>query len=66
MNSDEDDSEKALELIGSIARRLLSQKATTGKDELIDALELLSKSTADRRVRKNTLKAIQMLSHRVH
>lgn len=66
MNSDEDDSEKALELIGSIARRLLSQKATTGKDELIDALELLRKSTADRRVRKNTLKAIQMMSHRVH
>ncbi|WP_315315617.1 hypothetical protein [Pantoea vagans] len=66
MNSDEDDSKKALELIGSIARRLLSQKATTGKDELIDALELLRKSTADRRVRKNTLKAIQMMSHRVH
>jgi hypothetical protein len=66
MNSDEDDNEKALDLIGNIARRVLSQKATVGKDELINALELLSKSTADRRVRKNTIKAIQMLSHRVH
>lgn len=66
MNSDEDDNEKALDLIGNIARRLLSQKATVGKDELINALELLSKSTADWRVRKNTIKAIQMLSHRVH
>ncbi|WP_205959111.1 hypothetical protein [Pantoea stewartii] len=66
MNSDEDDNEIALDLIGNIARRLLSQKATVGKDELINALELLSKSTADRRVRKNTIKAIQMLSHRVH
>lgn len=27
MNSGEDDNEKALDLIGSIARRLLSQKA---------------------------------------
>ncbi|KKW50137.1 hypothetical protein XB02_13820 [Pantoea ananatis] len=66
MNSDEDDNEIALDLIGNIARRLLSQKATVGKDELINALELLSKSTADRRVWKNTIKAIQMLSHRVH
>lgn len=66
MNSDEDDNEKALDLIGSTARRLLSHKATVGKDELINALELLSKSTADRRVRGNIIKAIQMLSHRVH
>jgi hypothetical protein len=66
MNSDEDDIEKALDLIGSTARRLLSQKATVDKDELINALELLSKSTADPRVRGNIIKAIQMLSHRVH
>ncbi|MDJ0474356.1 hypothetical protein QNA27_11875 [Pantoea eucalypti] len=50
MDSGEDCNEKALDLIGSIACMLLSQKAILGKDELIDALELLSKSTADRRV----------------
>lgn len=66
MSSDEDDNEKVLDLIGSIARRLLSQKATVGKDELIEALELLSKSTLDRRVRENSIRAIQMLSHRLH
>jgi hypothetical protein len=66
MSSDEDDNEKVLDLIGSIARRLLSQKATLGKDELIEALELLSKSTLDRRVRENSIRAIQMLSHRLH
>jgi hypothetical protein len=66
MSSDEDDNEKVLDLIGSIARRLLSQKATVGKDELIEALELLSKSTLDRRVRENAIRAIQMLSHRLH
>jgi len=66
MSSDEDDNEKVLDLIGSIARRLLSQKATVRKDELIEALELISKSTLDRRVRENAIRAIQMLSHRLH
>lgn len=66
MDSDADDNEKALELIGSIARRLLGQKVTARKDDLINALELLSKSTADRRLRESSIRAIQMLSHRVH
>ncbi|KAA6046643.1 hypothetical protein F3I35_10185 [Pantoea sp. Bo_7] len=66
MGSGEDNNKKPLELIGSIIRRLLSQKATVGKNEVIDALELLSKSTADRHVRENSLKAIQMLNRRIH
>ncbi|WP_205953894.1 hypothetical protein [Pantoea stewartii] len=66
MDSGEDDDEKARELIGNTARRLLSQKALVGKDDLINALELLSKNTADRRVREESIRAIQMLSHRVH
>ena len=48
MDSGEDGNEKALELISSIVRRLLSQKGTARKYDLINALELLSKSTADR------------------
>lgn len=63
---DDNDNEKILELIGSIARRLFSQKATVRKDDLITELELLSKSTADRRVREKSIRAIQMLRHRVH
>ncbi|PXW15635.1 hypothetical protein BY447_4148 [Pantoea sp. JKS000250] len=47
MDSGENCNEKTLDLIGSMARRMLSQKATVGKDELINALELLSKSTTD-------------------
>jgi len=66
MDSGEDGNEKALRLIGSIARKLLSQKGTARKDDLINTLELLSTSTADRHVRENSIKAIQMLSHRVH
>ncbi|MGF6477733.1 hypothetical protein ABIE06_004594 [Pantoea dispersa] len=66
MGSGEDNNKKPLELIGSIIRRLLSQKATVGKNEVIYALELLSKSTADRHVRENSLKAIQMLNRRIH
>jgi len=66
MDSGEDDDEKARELIGNTARRLLSQKAIVGKDDLINALELLSKSTANRGVREESIRAIQMLSHRVH
>lgn len=66
MDWGEDDNGKKLELIGSIARRLLSQKGIVRKDDLINALELLSKSTADPRVRKNSIRAIQMLSDRVH
>lgn len=66
MDSGEDDNEKILELIGSIARRLLSQKGIARKDDLINALELLSKSTSDPRVRENSIRAIQMLSDRVH
>lgn len=66
MDSGEDSNEKALELIGSIARRLLSQKGTAWKDDLINALKLLSKSTADRHVRESSIRAIQMLSHRLH
>lgn len=66
MGSGEDDNKKPLEQIGSIIRRLLSQKATVGKNEVIDALELLSKSTADRHVRENSIKAIQMLNRRIH
>ena len=66
MDSGEDDNEKILELIGSIARRLLSQKGIVRKDDLINALELLSKSTADPRVRENSIRAIQMLSDRIH
>lgn len=61
-----EDNKKSLQLIGSVIRRLLCQKATVGKDEVIDALELLSKSTADRHVRENSIKAIQMLNRRVH
>lgn len=66
MDSGEDDNEKILELIGSIARRLLSQKGIARKDDLINALELLSKSTSDPRVRENSIRAIQMLSDRIH
>lgn len=66
MDSGENDNEEALELIGSIARRLLSQKDKAQKDDLINALVLLSKSTADRRVRENSIRAIQMLRNRVH
>lgn len=66
MDSGEDNNEKILELIGSIARRLLSQKGIARKDDLINALELLSKSTSDPRVRDNSIRAIQMLSDRIH
>ncbi|MFE0588094.1 MULTISPECIES: hypothetical protein [Pantoea] len=66
MGSSEDRNEQALELIGRITRRLLSQKTKAGKDELINELELLSKSTADRRVQECSIRAIQMLSHRIH
>jgi len=66
MDSGEDGNENALELIGSIVHRLLSQKGIVRKDDLINALELLSKSTADRHVRESSIKVIQMLRHRVH
>lgn len=66
MDSGEDDNEKILELIGSIARKLLSQKGIARKDDLINALEFLSKSTADPRVRENSIRAIHMLSDRIH
>ncbi|MFV9669846.1 hypothetical protein CKF43_16620 [Pantoea graminicola] len=66
MDSGDDDNKKALELIGSIIRRLLSQKAMARKDDLISALELLSKSTIDNQVRETSIRAIQMLRQRVH
>lgn len=66
MDSGDDDNKKALELIGSIIRRLLSQKAMARKDDLISVLELLSKSTIDNQVRKTSIRAIQMLRQRVH
>ncbi|WP_367395843.1 hypothetical protein [Pantoea sp. Ep11b] len=66
MDSGDDDNKKALELIGSIIRRLLSQKAMARKDDLISALELLSKSTIDNQVRETSIRAIQTLRQRVH
>lgn len=66
MDSGDDDNKKALELIGSVIRRLLSQKAMARKDDLISALELLSKSTIDNQVRETSIRAIQMLRQRVH
>ncbi|MDH2914463.1 hypothetical protein N7V53_18330 [Kosakonia sp. HypNH10] len=66
MDSGEVDNEKILELIGSIARRLLSQKGIVRKDNLINALEFLSKSTSEPRVRENSIRAIKMLSDREH
>jgi hypothetical protein len=66
MDSGEGDNEKILELIGSIARRLLSQKGIVRKDDLINALKFLSKSTSEPRVRENSIRAIKMLSDREH
>lgn len=66
MDSGEGDNEKILELIGSIARRLLSQKGIVRKDDLINALEFLSKSTSEPRVRVNSIRAIKMLGDREH
>ncbi|QAR45160.1 hypothetical protein EQG67_05005 [Kosakonia cowanii] len=66
MGSGEGDNEKILELIGSIARRLLSQKGIVRKDDLINALEFLRKSTSEPRVRENSIRAIKMLSDREH
>lgn len=66
MDSGDDDNKKALELIGSIIRRLFSQKAMARKDDLISVLELLSKSTIDNQVRRTSIRAIQMLRQRVH
>lgn len=66
MGSGEGDNEKILELIGSIARRLLSQKGIVRRDDLINALEFLRKSTSEPRVRENSIRAIKMLSDREH
>lgn len=66
MDSGEGDNEKILELIGSIARRLLSQKGIVRKDDLINALKFLSKSTSEPRVRENSIRVIKMLSDREH
>lgn len=66
MDSGEGDNEKILELIGSIARRLLSQRGIVRKDDLINALKFLSKSTSEPRVRENSIRAIKMLSDREH
>ena len=66
MDSGGGDNEKILELIGSIARRLLSQKGIVRKDDLINALKFLSKSTSEPRVRENSIRAIKMLSDREH
>lgn len=66
MDSGEGDNEKILELIGSIARRLLSQKGIVRKDDLINALKFLSKNTSEPRVRENSIRAIKMLSDREH
>lgn len=66
MDSGGGDNEKILELIGSIARRLLSQKGIVRKDDLINALKFLSKSASEPRVRENSIRAIKMLSDREH
>ncbi|WP_242390043.1 hypothetical protein [Kosakonia cowanii] len=66
MDSGEGDNEKILELIGSITRKLLSQKGIVRKDDLINALEFFSKSTSDPRVRENSIRAIKMLGDREH
>ncbi|EOV8144725.1 hypothetical protein ACOJDJ_000427 [Cronobacter dublinensis] len=66
MDSGEGDNEKILELIGSITRKLLSQKGIVRKDDLINALEFFSKSTSDPCVRENSIRAIKMLGDREH
>ncbi|MGX9238928.1 hypothetical protein ACWXV2_17465 [Pantoea ananatis] len=66
MGSVEDTNENALELIGSITRQILLHSPKVSKEDLINALNKLSRDTDDWYVKAACLRARQMLKHRLH